>query len=393
VYFADSYNNRIRKVELSTGFITTFAGSGATGHNMGSFSGDGGAAASATLNNPFDVVLDSSGCLYIVDNGNNRIRKVEIFNGLIYTIAGTGASSYSGDGGVATSAALYSPSGIAVVSSGLLYISDNENQRIRKLTIGGTYVPTVAPSTLQPTMVPSNSPSSAVPSMIPSVVPSLVPLVQQPSNMPSTNPSATSTGAPSGTQSQPSHIPSLIPSAIPNPVKSDNPTPQPTIESTISPSESPSTGRPTAIPSSRPSGEPTIMPTSSAPTTFPTSMPTAAPTETNLVAINLLETTLTAAVVRDKTKYYLGFYVIYFFCWYALLYIAGYSRIGKDKVNELYRDACKIGYYKSSTKQAVKKPTTAVSVLREIYDNNERLQELLKLVSKHFAVTNSALTY
>jgi hypothetical protein len=100
-------------VTTSTGIITTFAGTGSSG-----FSGDGGAATSAGLNGPFDVYLDSAGNLYISDSNSHRIRKVTISTGIITTIAGTGSATYSGDNGPATSAALNYPYGVTVDTSG-----------------------------------------------------------------------------------------------------------------------------------------------------------------------------------------------------------------------------------------------------------------------------------
>ncbi len=114
VYIADTGNNRIRKVTISTGIITTFAGSSTSS----SYSGDNGPATSATLNGPHGVGLDATGNVYIVDTSNNRVRKVTVSTGVITTIAGNGALSYSGDGGSATSAALNSPRGVALDSSG-----------------------------------------------------------------------------------------------------------------------------------------------------------------------------------------------------------------------------------------------------------------------------------
>ncbi len=100
LYIADSNNNRIRKV--SGGTITTVAGNGSSG-----FSGAGAAATSAYLSNPVGVAVDSAGNLYIADEYNSRIRKVT--NGTITTIAGNGAQGFSGDGGPATSASLVTP--------------------------------------------------------------------------------------------------------------------------------------------------------------------------------------------------------------------------------------------------------------------------------------------
>ena len=113
IYIADAGNNRIRKVTISTGIISTIAGTGTS-----SYSGDNGAATSATLNYPRGVVLDTAGNVYIADTNNQRIRKVTISTGIITTFAGTGASSYSGDNGPATSATLNYPFGVAVDSAG-----------------------------------------------------------------------------------------------------------------------------------------------------------------------------------------------------------------------------------------------------------------------------------
>jgi hypothetical protein len=114
VYIAEYYNNRIRKVTVSTGIITTIAGSSTSG----SYSGDNGQATSAGLNNPQGVGLDTAGNVYIADYDNHRIRKVTISTGIITLIAGTGTGSYSGDNGPATSATLNYPRGVAVDSAG-----------------------------------------------------------------------------------------------------------------------------------------------------------------------------------------------------------------------------------------------------------------------------------
>ena len=113
IYIADTYNSRIRKVTVSTGIISTIAGTGAT-----TYSGDNGAATSATLNYPQGVGLDTAGNVYIADTRNIRIRKVTISTGIITTFAGTGTNSYSGDNGPATSATLNTPVGVTVDSAG-----------------------------------------------------------------------------------------------------------------------------------------------------------------------------------------------------------------------------------------------------------------------------------
>ncbi len=132
LYIADQDNNRIRKVDKATGTISTVAGNGGRG-----YSGDGGLANETSLNNPIGVAVDSSGDVYIADTGNSRIRKVDQITGKISTVAGTGRQGYSGDGGPATSAQLTIPFEIAVDASGNLYFADYGNNRIRKVDTGG----------------------------------------------------------------------------------------------------------------------------------------------------------------------------------------------------------------------------------------------------------------
>jgi sugar lactone lactonase YvrE len=130
LYIADYYNSRIRKVDTN-GIITTVAGDGTNG-----YSGDGGAASNAWLYCPSGVAVDAYGNLYIADYYNSRIRKVDT-NGIITTVAGDGTNGYSGDGGVATNARVYYPSGVAVDAYGNLYIADSDNSRIRKVDTNG----------------------------------------------------------------------------------------------------------------------------------------------------------------------------------------------------------------------------------------------------------------
>lgn len=125
VYIADTGNGSVRKV--SNGVISTIAGNGAPG-----YSGDGASATSAQLNSCFGLALDPAGNLYIADGGNGRIRKVS--KGVITTVAGGGL--LLGDGGPATSARLVGPYGIAIDSSGNLYIADANDSRVRKVSNG-----------------------------------------------------------------------------------------------------------------------------------------------------------------------------------------------------------------------------------------------------------------
>jgi uncharacterized protein (TIGR03437 family) len=127
LYIADSNNHRIRKINKD-GIISTVAGSGAYG-----FSGDGGPATEATLGYPDDVYVDKSGNMYIVDTVNSRVRYVGT-DGIIRTIAGNGRYGSKGDGGLATSAELRFPSAIVMNSAGNLILADTQNNKLRMLT-------------------------------------------------------------------------------------------------------------------------------------------------------------------------------------------------------------------------------------------------------------------
>ena len=137
LFIADEGNFRIRKVDTS-GIITTVAGNGSSG-----FSGDGGPATSASLTNPFGVALDGTGNLFFADAGNNRIRKVDT-SGIISTVAGDGIFGFSGDGDPATSASLRDPFGVALDGAGNLFIADRFNQRIRRVDAATGIITTVA---------------------------------------------------------------------------------------------------------------------------------------------------------------------------------------------------------------------------------------------------------
>jgi len=113
------------------GVITTIAGDG----NGGS-GGDGGLAVNAQLSEPFDIAVDTNGDVFIADRLANRIRKVSAKTGIISTIAGNGSSEYSGDGGPATKAGIYLPAGIALGPDGSIYVSQEGNSVIRKLEDG-----------------------------------------------------------------------------------------------------------------------------------------------------------------------------------------------------------------------------------------------------------------
>jgi len=129
IYITDFLNQVVRKIDHVTGIITTVAGIGSSG----GYSGDGGPATSAQLYFPSNITVDVSGNIYIVDASNNVIRKVNYSTGKISTVAGNGSHGFSGDGGPATSAQLNYPLGIAVDKNGNIYIADNNNNVIREV--------------------------------------------------------------------------------------------------------------------------------------------------------------------------------------------------------------------------------------------------------------------
>ncbi|MFN8641983.1 MAG: FG-GAP-like repeat-containing protein [Candidatus Binatia bacterium] len=145
LYVSDQMQHRIARVDLATGAVTTVAGTGAPGDD-----GDGGPATAARLNLPGGIALDAAGNLYIADHGNNRVRKVDA-GGVITTVAGTGEAGFSGDGGPASAAKLSAPFAVLIDADGNLVISDFGNARLRRVdqhgviqTILGNGIPTTA---------------------------------------------------------------------------------------------------------------------------------------------------------------------------------------------------------------------------------------------------------
>ena len=138
-YIAVTDDNKIRKVVASTGFITTVAGTGVAG-----YSGDLGQATLATLNTPKGLGFDTSGNVFIADSENNCIRKLTVSTGVITTVAGNGKSGYGADSVAATSTTLSSPNDVAVDTSGNIFIADTGNRRIRKVTASTGVITTIA---------------------------------------------------------------------------------------------------------------------------------------------------------------------------------------------------------------------------------------------------------
>ncbi len=140
LYFSDTFNHRIRKVDPKTGVITTVAGNGKKG-----FAGDGAKATDASLNEPYGIELDADGNLYIVDRLNYCVRKVDAKTAFITTVAGTGGKSgFGGDGGDADKALLVEPNGICLDGKGKLYIADVAGHRVRVVDLKNAKIDTLA---------------------------------------------------------------------------------------------------------------------------------------------------------------------------------------------------------------------------------------------------------
>jgi len=140
LFITDS-SSAIRRVDAVTGLITTVAGTGTTG-----FSGDGGPATAAQLAQPRGVALDANGSLFIADSVNMRIREVAAATGIITTVAGDGQfdGNKIGDGGPATNAQLYSPAAVAVDAGGSLYIADSLDHHVRLVSAATGIINTIA---------------------------------------------------------------------------------------------------------------------------------------------------------------------------------------------------------------------------------------------------------
>ena len=127
LYFSDTFNHRIRRVDARTGVITTCAGSGEAG-----YSGDGGPAIARPLNEPYGIAVDRMANVYIADRHNHCVRRIDSASGVITTVAGNGAAGYSGDGGPASRAGMVEPNGLALdPAQRRLFIADVADHRVR----------------------------------------------------------------------------------------------------------------------------------------------------------------------------------------------------------------------------------------------------------------------
>jgi sugar lactone lactonase YvrE len=140
LYFTDTFNNRIRRVDAQSGVISTLAGNGEAG-----YAGDGGPATEASLNEPYGIVLDRAGNIFIADRLNRRVRRIDATSGIITTTAGTGEAAYGGDGGPAAQAGLAEPNGLAFdAAERHLYIADVADHRVRIVNLAAGTIATFA---------------------------------------------------------------------------------------------------------------------------------------------------------------------------------------------------------------------------------------------------------
>jgi sugar lactone lactonase YvrE len=140
LYFSDTFNNRIRRVDARSGVISTVAGNGDKG-----YSGDGGPATAASLAEPYGILLDRAGNIFVADRLNRRVRRIDAATGIITTAAGTGEAAYGGDGGLAARAGLAEPNGLAFdATQRRLYITDVADNRVRVVDMATGVIATFA---------------------------------------------------------------------------------------------------------------------------------------------------------------------------------------------------------------------------------------------------------
>jgi DNA-binding beta-propeller fold protein YncE len=138
--FSDTFNQVLRRIDARSGVITTVAGNDTKG-----FSGDGGPALHASLNEPYGVVVDRAGTIYFADRLNGRVRRVDAASGIITTLAGDGAGRCSGDGGPSHAAGLVEPNGLALdASESRLFIADVADHRVRVIDLASGVISTFA---------------------------------------------------------------------------------------------------------------------------------------------------------------------------------------------------------------------------------------------------------
>ncbi len=350
IYISDYGNNVIRKV--ASGYITTFAGQYGKKDSTTVSNGDGGKATSAIVDVQ-GIALDSSGNVYIADEYNARIRRVNITTNIISTFAGTGSPGTSTASGSATSIAIYKPYGIAIYQNNL-YFSDQTNViRVVSLTsnqmsvfVGGgssTSNGLASNAILQtPTYLTFDSTGNLYVTLNKGCQVRVI-TTESPTNSPTKSPNSTPS---------PTVRPSRTPTSIPTTATPTTPTTRPTSSMpsrnpTISPTIKPTSASPSTTMS--PSTSPTFLPTT-APSSAPTSSPTSKPSHKSIdvTTFNVVGTTLTSQVAEQKTKFYLSSYVGYFFGFFLVLFLLDKSKYGKGYTDALHESA-----YNSNTHKPV----------------------------------------
>jgi len=140
LYFSDTFNHRIRRVDGHTGIITSVAGNGIAG-----YSGDGGPALEASFNEPYGIAVDRDGNIYVADRHNHCVRRIDGISGVVTTSAGNGAAGYSGDNGPAVRAGLVEPNGLGFdAAQQRLFIADVADHRVRVVDLGSGTIATFA---------------------------------------------------------------------------------------------------------------------------------------------------------------------------------------------------------------------------------------------------------
>ncbi len=139
LYICEVDTHRVRRLDMATNVISTVAGTGREG-----YSGDGGPALEADLNQPYEIRFAANGDMYFVEMPNHIVRKIDAASGTISTVAGTGEAGYSGDGGPALEAPLHDPHSIELDGRGSLYIADIKNHRVRRVDLATGVISTFA---------------------------------------------------------------------------------------------------------------------------------------------------------------------------------------------------------------------------------------------------------
>ncbi len=275
--FITETTHRVRKVDANTRIITSLAGNG-----FARLSGDGGPATDAGINRPWGISGDLNGNIYVAESSNHRVRKIAKTSNIISTFAGFRTSGNVGiftENDLCSNTFLSQPFSVVVDSSGNIYISDSNRAINSCIQTYPTSQPSSQPST-QPISKPTRQPTSQ-----PSGQPTLQP-VQHPTSDPSGQPSSQPSQQPRQIPtSQPSKQPYLCPSSFPSQQPSMQPSKQPIGRPSMQPSGQP-TAQPTAQPNSRPSSQPTSQPSdipskqpSSQPTRQPSRFPSTQPTD------------------------------------------------------------------------------------------------------------------